>query len=1213
MLRHHPSASVRRQEAVRWVQQLPQGAEGIVLAPTLSAANALLRDAMRGREAAFGWHRLTLGQLAAQLGLPQLAAQGRTPASPLAMEALAARVVFELAQAGRLGRFTPVAHRPGLPRALVRTLRDLELAEVSLDTLPDQAADLRVVGHALRAACASYGVSTRAELLSAACARAAERAHPLLGLPVLALDLPVRSPLEARLLATLLGAHVDSCALVPTGDVATRAACVRAGLPEADALESQGPPIALTRLVHDLFAPEDRERAPARDTEPTAASQAASTPADNAERTSSSPAGPESAPVATSAAQRPDPPAEDRSVRLLSAPGESRECIELARLALEYAREGVPFERMAVLLRSPEAYQAHLREALRRAGIPLHVTHGARRPEPGGRALLALLDCVAEGLSARALGEYLSLGVLPRSEDGAPPAAASPSAAFVPPDEAFLPSALVRLRGDERGESGPEDGDDDFDEGADDEPHWPEVRASGAPVPSGEGGATRASNGDLRPDAESSGEAGAGVMWSGDGSIAGESSGGRRLRAPRTWEALLIECRAVSGRERWTTRLTGLRAELELRLAEVLSESPDAPRARGLSHKLASLDALCAFVLPLLDELDALPSSASWGTWVTALTRLATRALREPLPVLRALAELEPMGDVGPVSLTEVRLVLGERLGELRDPPSTQLAGKLFVGTPDEARGMAFDVVFVPGLAEKLFPKKVLEDPILLDAVRTELSSALPTLTDRVADERLALHLAVGAAERAVVLSWPRVDTERGRPRVPSFYGLEVVRAAEGSLPDFHALEARASHGAASRLGWPAPEQPSDAIDDAEYDLATLARALTQPADAQGAARYLLDANPHLGRALRARARRHGVRRFVSEDGLVQPSERAAAALAKHRLAARAYSATALERYARCPYQFYLHSIARLSPREVPERVEGLDPLTRGSFIHEVQFRVLRALRDRELLPITRASLPQARAEVERCFAEVEREYRERLAPAIEDVFRAHVEVIHLDLLEWVARLAEPEAGGAFVQTHFELAFGLPRSGDLDTASRTEPLALSAGLLLRGSIDLVERRGRTLRATDYKTGRNTSAPRLRIGGGQTLQPALYAMALEALFPEDEVSGGRLYFCTTRGDFTANEVPLDDTTRAAVRAVLDAVDGALADGFLPPVPDETGGHSACDRCDYLSVCGHGEGRRVAAKVSRAESKARGSGDEAVHGQRLIQLRVLRGRE
>ncbi len=1157
MVWHHSSASARRAHAIRWVQELPPGSEGIVVASSLHAANALLRDALHGRDAAFGWHRVTLGQLAAQLGLPQLALAGRTPASPLAMEALAARVVFELGQASQLGRFQPVAHRPGLPRALVRTLRELSLAEVSLDALPDSARDLRVVGHALASACAAYGVATRAELLVAAAQAVEHGTHPLLKLPLLSLDVPLRSPLEARLLGALLAGHPGSTALVPSGDESARRWLAHAGLPEAQELvppASEARPVALSRLQTQLFAPDSPDLSEA------------------------------SAPARERGG--------DSSVRLMSAPGESRECVELARRALEYAREGVPFERMAVLLRSPEAYQAHLREALGRAGIPAHFTHGAKRPEPAGRALLALLDCVIEGLSARALGEYLSLGVLPRSEHGELPPALSGADAFVPPDDDYLPGAVSRV---------PDEGlaRRDVDTDLDEQDEQDELDE----------------HGELDEQAER--EPGASVPFARPVDGSAKELAGRPLRAPRTWEALLIESHALGGRERWTTRLAGLRAELELRVREVSAEAPDSPRARALTHRLASLDELQRFLFPLLDELSALPTSASWGSWVTALTRVATRALREPAPVLRALAELAPMGEVGPVSLTEVRLVLGERLGELRDPPSTQLAGKLFVGSPEEARGHSFAVVFVPGLAEKLFPKKVLEDPILLDPVRAAISPALITVPERVAEERLALRLAVGAAERAIVLSWPRVDTERGRPRVPSFYGLEVVRAAEGTLPDWSALEKLALHGAASRLGWPAPERPTDAIDEAEYDLATLAQALGKggaTGATTGAARYLLEANPHLGRALRARARRHGVARFLPEDGLVSPSARAAEALAKHRLAARPYSATALERYARCPYQFYLHSVARLSPREVPERVEGLDPLTRGSFIHEAQFRILRSLRDQGALPLDSARLALARAEVNRVFAEVEHEYRERLAPAIEDVFRSHVDAIHADLLEWVARLAEPEAAGAaFVPTHFELAFGLPARDGHDEASRREPLPLAAGVTLRGSIDLVERRGRGLRATDYKTGRNSTPARLRLGGGQTLQPALYAMALEALFPEDEVSGGRLYFCTTRGDWGAREVPLDEITRGGVRDVLAAIDGALADGFLPPVPLEDRTRSECTRCDYLGVCGEGEARRVANKVARATAKSRGTGDEAEQGKRLIQLDLVRRRE
>ena len=50
-----------------------------------------------------------------------------------------------------------------------------------------------------------------------------------------------------------------------------------------------------------------------------------------------------------------------------------------------------------------------------------------------------------------------------------------------------------------------------------------------------------------------------------------------------------------------------------------------------------------------------------------------------------------------------------------------------------------------------------------------------------------------------------------------------------------------------------------------------------------------------------------------------------------------------------------------------------------------------------------------------------------------------------------------------------------------------------------------------------------------------------------------------------------------------------------------------------RGDGRLVLREGEGKRVANKVGRATAKARGTGDEAEHGKRLIQLELLRRRE
>src|SRR6185503_5940225 len=295
----------------------------------------------------------------------------------------------------------------------------------------------------------------------------------------------------------------------------------------------------------------------------------------------------------------------------------------------------------------------------------------------------------------------------------------------------------------------------------------------------------------------------------------------------------------------------------------------------------------------------------------------------------------------------------------------------------------------VPGLAENLFPQKIVEDPILLDAARERLAggAALARQADRARRERLALRIAAGAARARVYVSYPRVDVEKSRPRVPSFYALEVLRAAEGKLPGFDDLAKRAERAAAARLGWPAPEKPADAIDEAEYDLALLAPLLAADPDTTiGTASYLLEANPHLRRALRARARRW-IRRWTPADGLVDPDAAALAALAPHQIAARPFSPTALQHFAACPYRFFLYTVHRIEPREEPVHVEVMDPLTRGELVHNVQFVVLSRLRAEGLLPVTPAGIGHAFDVLEAALDDEAGRLSDRLAPVIARVW----------------------------------------------------------------------------------------------------------------------------------------------------------------------------------------------------------------------------------
>ncbi len=498
-----------------------------------------------------------------------------------------------------------------------------------------------------------------------------------------------------------------------------------------------------------------------------------------------------------------------------------------------------------------------------------------------------------------------------------------------------------------------------------------------------------------------------------------------QLRAPHRWERLLVEAAVIGGRDRWRRRIDGLANDLRLRLAE-FGEGDET-----LSRTLEDLSAFAGYALPLIDELGGLPVAANWCEWLDRLGALATRALRQPNRILAVLAELAPMAPVGPVTLTETLIVLEGILLETAVPPSSERYGKVFVGPIEAGRGLSFDAALVPGLAEKMFPRKIVEEPVLLDTMREQIDGGLATNASRLEAERLALALAAGAAERRIYLSYPRLDLDQARPRVPSFYALEAVRAAKGRLPDFTELARQAETATSDRLGWPAPPDPTEAIDDAEHDLAILNRLVALPKESSGAARYLATVNPCLARELRTRYQRW-TRSWTSADGLTSRSDVVRAVMARHTLGVRSYSPTALESYARCPYQFFLRAIHGLAPREVPEAIDELDPLQRGLLIHDVQFKLLERLQEEHLLPVRPNNLDQAWQNLDAVITEVAARYRDDLAPAIDRVWEDGIAAIRADLREWLRRASEDDSG--YVPWHFEFAFGLEHRPELREA-----------------------------------------------------------------------------------------------------------------------------------------------------------------------------------
>ena len=1076
----HWLLEVTRYESVpavvqRWIDSLDSPGEILILAPTRAAADELARTLSLGNQGRMGLHRWTPAQLASALATPELARAGLAPLSRLGLEALAARAGYRGRETDSPGYFAPVSGMPGFSRSLASTLLDLRLARARNDRLaqcsrggPDLDILLELYTEELQA----HSLADRATLLELA-AGALEGESPWAGLPVVLLDAPPRSRAEFLFYGSLISGSPAALALVLSGDEPGMEAfrtLLEVSAPTEPRNGGETGAAALGRIRSSLFA----------------AGEVAGGPLDS-------------------------------SFRLFSAVGEGHECVEIARSLMEEAKRGTAFDQMAVLLRNPESYQPQMEEALARAGIPGYFSRGISRPDPAGRALLTLLACAEEGLTASRFAEYLSLGQVPRDH---------------PSPERF-----------------------------EQEPPWAGP-GEDLEMSFKSGGDAPAADGDSDPEDDRSPV------------IAGT------LRTPAHWERLLVDAAVIGGRDRWESRLAGLESDLKSKRRRWEAEGNEAA-GQALRSRLDRLRNLRDFALPVIEFLGDFPHQQNWRAWLERLRRLSALALRRPDTVLSLLAELEPMGQVGPVTLTEVREVLSQRLGDLRRDPPERPYGRVFIGTPGEACGRSFEVVFLPGLSEGIFPRKANEDPLLPDPLRRRVSTHLPLLADKIQEERRLLRIALASASRRLIASYPRMDLVRGRSRVPSLYALELMRAALGQLPDVQELERTSAAASSTRLGWTAPRDPDRAIDDAEFDLATLGPVLQAPRSQDtGQGRYLLLVNPWLARSLRARYKRWRPA-WSDDDGILARSDPAARRiLHRHRLRNRSYSATALEKYASCPYRFFLHSIQRLRPREEALAPERMDPLTRGSLFHEVQSRLFRRLREEDLLPMNEGRLEPILSRADRILDQVAESFRERMAPILPPVWESEVEDLRIDLRTWI-RGASQEPDG-WVPVHFGYAFGPAGGEDRDPDSTPGEAVILDGIRLRGIVDLVERHPshRVLRITDHKTGKAREPVPQSVGQGETLQPLLYSLAAQELLGETVV-GGRLHYCTQRGNFRIHRIRLDREGRNRIGEVLETIDQAVGQGFLPAAPRE----ESCATCDYRAVCGPYEELRAGLKESR----------------------------
>lgn len=619
---------------------------------------------------------------------------------------------------------------------------------------------------------------------------------------------------------------------------------------------------------------------------------------------------------------------------------------------------------------------------------------------------------------------------------------------------------------------------------------------------------------------------------------------------------ILRQCGATLGRKSYATTLAAFAASCERRAGDLeidedirASYGQRAVRARHLGKWLISvLDRVpepsggTVVLGNLLDAVDAvLNEAASVGGPEDGAAKMAVLAALQSLAPLRELRR--PLGFH--LALIRARL---ESVVVAAGRPSPEalhvssLGSASFAGRPE---------TFVVGLEEGAVFPAGLEDPVLLDDERRAIApEGLAVSQDRTSDSvyRGIAHLA--SLRGHVTLSYSCRDLRQGRECYPSWLFFQAHQLLQPGSP--------VSHSAlVDWLGDPAtlvsPAQMA-ALSDAGWWLSGLRGAGTT------AMPLVSRAFSGIARGISAEAHRQTTD-FTEYDGLVPSAGRDL----DPRRADQIVSASRLESFANCPFRFFLERGLGLDPvrDEEPDPDTWLDPLTRGSSLHDIYSVFLRHLRSERRRPRA-ADLGTlrkiARQELDRL--------RDEMPPPSEAVYTAENEQLERDLRLFLElEIARKDV----VPVAIEVPFGFREVEAEELLSQAEAVRIDIGsgeIRLRGRIDRIDRLADgSFEVVDYKTGGRWGQFDGTFSGGRLLQHALYAAAARKLLGQVQknprVRLSSYYFCTERGwgDWVSKPGNLD------VKPVLQDIAEAITSGAFIRGGDQAG----CRFCDYARAC------------------------------------------
>jgi RecB family exonuclease len=661
------------------------------------------------------------------------------------------------------------------------------------------------------------------------------------------------------------------------------------------------------------------------------------------------------------------------------------------------------------------------------------------------------------------------------------------------------------------------------------------------------------------------------LLQSGDLGLEKEDEGFTASEAART----LARAEAGWGRATYGLSLGSLRKSYETRAADPELSDADRDAAKGKAELAAKVQAWVTGLVHSIPEPNKngqVPLQAVVDVALRFLEDTTARSSqldhRAAAALIEHVRELKAL-DVFECSLPAALRFVRERVTSLSVAPERPRPGHLFISTPTHAGYSGRPHVFVVGLEEgRVFPTAT-EDAVLLDREREAISPALRRSADKVDEAVYALlaRLAVNDAASKVTFSYSVRDTREFRETYASWLMLQAYRLKVGK-PDASYQDMKAA------LGEPVSAVPRDRIQapsPSSWWLRTVVGSGERGVEAVTKT-FAAVARGREAEAARATAA------FTAFDGHVSEAGAALDPCAPH----NAFSVTELENAASCPFRLFLKRGLGLRPVDERERDRDvwLDPLTRGSALHDIYAAALRRCRDANRRPSLKEDAAWLRAFAEKTLDDLRRE----MPPATDEIFERESREFLADVDLFLEGECEDPTREALA---FEVSFGRRVDGEVEELARAEPVEISLGRGLKfriaGRIDRIDRVGpSSFQIVDYKTG-GFYRPEWTgtFNGGRRLQHALYGLAaveiLRAKYKKPSVTGAVYYFSSRKG--RGQRLAIPTPSQAQVTAVLADLRELIVNGAFVASTDE----KDCRWCDYIAACSPGVNAQAHSKL------------------------------